>query len=257
MVKIVAKQPVNEAALEKLGLLLDPTDVDFSNTKSSGFTAEAGDVRIVVKGTGIKYVPFVDVPMSGTITKIKAYFSDALAYTISKAEINIKKLANASDVEMYGAEIELNALVTPNLIAYLQAGYLNSEYGDFEADINGDGVITDNSGLTLRNSPESTFGTGLTYNYNIDLGEFAFHYNYFWRDKYQSIFDNNPLGKVKAAGFHNASIDFTFRENYVLSVYGRNLGNERYARPVLITPVSNFGQYNEPRNYGVELTARF
>ncbi|MCB1502720.1 MAG: calcium-binding protein [Bauldia sp.] len=99
MVKIVAKQPVNEAALEKLGLLLDPTDVDFSNTKSSGFTAEAGDVRIVVKGTGIKYVPFVDVPMSGTITKIKAYFSDALAYTISKAEINIKKLANASDVE--------------------------------------------------------------------------------------------------------------------------------------------------------------
>ena len=166
-------------------------------------------------------------------------------------------VANASDVEMYGAEIELNALVTPNLIAYLQAGYLNSEYGDFEADINGDGVITDNSGLTLRNSPENTFGTGLTYNYNIDLGEFAFHYNYFWRDKYQSIFDNNPLGKVKAAGFHNASIDFTFRENYVLSVYGRNLGNERYARPVLITPVSNFGQYNEPRNYGVELTARF
>ena len=41
------------------------------------------------------------------------------------------------------------------------------------------------------------------------------------------------------------------------SVYGRNLGDERYARVVLIPPVSNFGQYNEPRNYGVELSLTF
>jgi outer membrane receptor protein involved in Fe transport len=42
-----------------------------------------------------------------------------------------------------------------------------------------------------------------------------------------------------------------------LSVYGRNLGDERYYRAVTIPPVSTFGQWNEPRNYGVTVTYLF
>ena len=59
------------------------------------------------------------------------------------------------------------------------------------------------------------------------------------------------------ASFHNASVDINFLDHYRLSFYGRNLSDERYARVVLIPPVSNFGQYNEPRNYGVEFSLKF
>jgi Ca2+-binding RTX toxin-like protein len=99
MVKVIAKQPLNEAALEELGLLLDPADVDFSNAGTKGFTAEADDVRIEVKGSGFKYVPFTDIPQAGTIAGVKVFLADALAYQLKDADIEIKQLAGASDAE--------------------------------------------------------------------------------------------------------------------------------------------------------------
>jgi iron complex outermembrane receptor protein len=166
-------------------------------------------------------------------------------------------VTNASDVEMYGLELEFTALLTEKLSLFMNLGLLDSEYSKFDADISGDGVVTDNSGLDLRNAPKTTFGAGLDWVQPVGSGELGAHYNYYWRDDYQTIFQNNPLGEVKSAGFHNASIDYSFLDNYQISVYGRNLSDERYARVVLITPVSNFGQYNEPRNYGVEFIVKF
>jgi iron complex outermembrane receptor protein len=68
--------------------------------------------------------------------------------------------------------------------------------------------------------------------------------------------NNNPAGLVDAGGFHNASIDVTFGDHYRLSAYGRNMGDERYARVIPIG-ITTFGNYNAPENYGVELTVEF
>jgi hypothetical protein len=104
MVKVIAKQPVNEAALLELQLLLDPS-VEYSNTNPNGFTAEADDVRIEVKGSGLKYVPILDIPQAGTISQIKVFFSNEIAYILKDADIDIKDLAGASDVEAAIREI--------------------------------------------------------------------------------------------------------------------------------------------------------
>jgi Ca2+-binding RTX toxin-like protein len=98
MVKIIAKQPLNEAALLELQLLLDPS-VEYSNTNQKGFSAEADDVRIAVSGSGFKYVPILDLPRAGTISQVKVFFSDEIAYVLKDADIDIKDLAGASDVE--------------------------------------------------------------------------------------------------------------------------------------------------------------
>jgi iron complex outermembrane recepter protein len=164
---------------------------------------------------------------------------------------------NASDVEIMGVEIEFTAALTDKLTVFANYGYIDSEYSDFDADLNGDGTVTDNSGLTLRNTSENTFGAGANWVQPLSFGDLAVNYNYFWRDDYQTIFQNDPLGLVEAAGFHNASIDLNFLEHYRVSVFGRNLSDERYARVVLIDPVSTFGQYNEPRTYGVQFTMDF
>ena len=51
-------------------------------------------------------------------------------------------------------------------------------------------------------------------------------------------------------------LDLTFGDHYRLSVYGRNLGDERFARVVPIG-ISTWGNYNPPEHYGVEFTAEF
>ena len=164
---------------------------------------------------------------------------------------------NASDVDIQGLEVELVAALTDHLNLSANLGLLDTEYKEFFADISGDGVATDNSGLVIRNAPETTFGLGLDYVRDIGIADLSANYSYRWRDEYQTIFGNDPLGWVDITAFHNASVSLDFNEKYELSVYGRNLTDERYARVILIPPVANFGQYTPPRHYGIAFTARF
>lgn len=162
---------------------------------------------------------------------------------------------NAADAEIAGLELELTAQITSGLSAFFNYGYIDAEFTDFTVSDN-DGNAVDNSGLELRNAPEQTVGLGVDYFLPLSFGEFSAHYNYQWRDEYHTILNNNPKGLVESAGFHNASIDMTFGEHYKVSVYGRNIGDERYARVVDIG-LSSWGNYNPPEHYGVELSLAF
>jgi iron complex outermembrane receptor protein len=119
-------------------------------------------------------------------------------------------------------------------------------------------VPEDGSSLDMRNAPEYTFGAGLNYVHSLfSHSEMSYAVNYNWRDEYVTIFNNDPLGRKDSAGFWNANIDYRFKESLTVSVYGRNIGDERYFRAVLIPPISSFGQWNEPENYGVTVTYEF
>ena len=162
---------------------------------------------------------------------------------------------NAADAELSGVELEFVAQITTGLTGFLNYGYLDAEFNDFTvADSEGNEV--DNSDLELRNAPENTFGAGLDYYLQLSFGELGVHYNYWWRDEYHTVLNNDPAGLIDSAGFHNASIDLSFGERYKLSVYGRNIGDERYARVVPIG-VTTWGNYNPGDQYGVEFTAEF
>jgi len=166
-------------------------------------------------------------------------------------------VVNASDATMDGLELELSALVYEGVTVFAQGGYLDASYDEFL--IEGiPGVPTDGSDLDMRNAPEYTFGTGINYVHSIfGHSQMSYDLTYNWRDSYMTIFDNDPLGEVDAAGFWNANIDYRYKDLVTVSVYGRNLGDERYYRAVAIPPVSTFGQWNEPRNYGVTVTYMF
>jgi iron complex outermembrane receptor protein len=166
-------------------------------------------------------------------------------------------VVNASDATMDGAELEISAALYEGLTGFIQGGYLDAAYDNFLID-GIPGVPTDGSSLDMRNAPEYTFGTGLNYVHPIfGHSQMSYDLTYNWRDSYETIFDNDPLGQVDAAGFWNANIDYSYKDMLTVSVYGRNLGDERYYRAVPIPPVSTFGQWNEPRNYGVTVTYNF
>ena len=130
----------------------------------------------------------------------------------------------------------------------MQGGYLDAEYDDFLLP-NIPGVPTDGSDLDMRNTPEYTFGAGLGYVHSLgERIEMSYNVNYNWRDEYVTMFNNDPLGRVESAGFWNANIDMRYNEMITISVWGRNIGDERYYRAVQIPPISTFGQYNEPES---------
>ncbi|MEP5568601.1 MAG: TonB-dependent receptor [Halioglobus sp.] len=162
---------------------------------------------------------------------------------------------NAADAEIAGLEFELTAQFTSNLSGFFNLGLLDAEFTNFIVS-DSDGNEVDNSDLELRNAPEQTIGVGLDYYMPLSFGELSAHYNYRWRDEYHSILNNAEIGLIDAGGFHNASIDMSFGEHYKLSVYGRNMGDERYARVIQIG-ISSFGQYSAPEHYGVEFTVNF
>lgn len=92
MVKVVARQPVDAAALDKFQSVLDPDEAVFSNGRPDRFTVEADDVRAEVKGKGFTYFAFTDTPQSGTISEIRIYVLDDLAYVIKDAGIDIAEM---------------------------------------------------------------------------------------------------------------------------------------------------------------------
>jgi iron complex outermembrane receptor protein len=167
---------------------------------------------------------------------------------------------NASDATLKGAEMEVTAVLYEGLTLSSQVGYLDAEFDEFLVDdvLGVPGVTDDASDLDMRNAPKWTFGANLNYVHTLfGHSAMAYNVNYRWRDDYHTIFNNDPLGKVEASGIWDANIDYTYDERLTVSVYGRNLGDERYARVVLIEPITAFGQWNEPRNYGVRVSFLF
>ena len=235
--------------------------------KSGGIFARTQDVNAITS-----FDPeYVDTYEAGVKSEVldrrvrlnaTAFLTD---YTDKQEEILVPEaggqvntiVRNAGDVEISGLEIEMQAVITSNLNLYMMAGLLDTEYKEFFADITGDGVSTDNTYLQLRNTPDKTLGAGFDYYRDVGFGEFSVNYNYRWSDEYESEFFNDPRGHVDSMGMHNVSMNLAVDDKYKISLWGRNLTNERYARLVRIGPLSQMGQYNAPRTYGVQFTADF
>ncbi|MBT4522353.1 MAG: TonB-dependent receptor [Halieaceae bacterium] len=165
-------------------------------------------------------------------------------------------VTNAASVELPGIELELIAALTENLRLRASYGYLDGEYDKY---IGKDslGNPVDLSGRDLRRAPKNTFGASATYNRNVGAGEIVADVSYRWRDEYEVISDGDPLGHVDAFGMWSASIDYIHDERYQLTLYGRNLNDERVTSVTKIGTLSSFGTWNQPRSWGAEFRYMF
>ncbi|MCX2980450.1 TonB-dependent receptor [Halieaceae bacterium IMCC14734] len=165
---------------------------------------------------------------------------------------------NASTEEIFGLEFDLNYQITANWFMRANYGYLDASYDEYLADINGDQMITDNSDLTPRNTPENTFGLSTSYTMEVGPGNLSGVLAYRYRDEIEAEASNNPLGTMDAIDDVSAQLSYSFSEDrFRITAYGKNLTDEREKRVQLITPISTRGYWNEPRTYGVEFAASF
>jgi iron complex outermembrane receptor protein len=165
---------------------------------------------------------------------------------------------NASTLEIFGVELELQFQVTEAWNIRASYGYLDAEYNDFIADINGDGVITDNSNLTPRNTPENTVGINTTYTIPVGPGELVGFASYRWRDEIETIANNDPLGHLDSIENLDLTLSYIWGDGrYRLTAYGRNITDERERVVTRIPDLTTWGSWNQGENYGAEFAVTF
>lgn len=165
---------------------------------------------------------------------------------------------NAAVLDMFGVELELQAQITQAWFVRATYGYIDAEYDDFTADINGDGIITDNSGLRSRNTPENTLGLTTTYTIPIGSGDLQGMLSYRWRDEVEMIADNDPLGSLDSLEDLSATVSYSWAdERYRVTAFGQNITDQRERKVGRIGGLTTRGWYNQGATYGVEFAASF
>ena len=174
---------------------------------------------------------------------------------------------NAASVTYKGAELELEFAATENLRLFLNYGYLDAEYDEFDLDITPtddiDNVV-DATFLEPRNAPEYTLGYGFTFNRQIGPGELEIFAKMSERGDQETDVLNLSSGRL--AGGSNDDLSATIgyhTERWSVTIFGNNLTDERYEVPIVlggsnITPALFIvGNTNPPKHYGAEFTYNF
>ena len=256
----------------KLGLRYQPNDDlmyygSYSEGfKSGGFFARQANYDIF-PGYDPEFVKNYEFGWKSTLMDGRMIFNGAVfksEYDDKQESIlipvNLANVAtvvrNAASMEMTGLELELMYQVSEAWDLMVTYGYLEAAYKDYLADINGDQNITDNSGLIPRNTPENTFGITTSYTTQIGDGELKGRISYRFRDELETDPSNNPLGSVDSIENINATIGYTI-DNYSVTVWGRNLTDEREQRWRTVAGLTSRGYWNEPATLGITFAASY
>ncbi|MFO7552165.1 MAG: TonB-dependent receptor [Haliea sp.] len=169
-------------------------------------------------------------------------------------------VSNISEAESKGLELDVLYYPTQGLSVSLNLGYLDAEYNNFLADMNGDGVVTDNSFLDIRRAPDLTGNLGVTYEWDVADGLAWARIGYRYIGEHEtSIFNTKPT-RNSSQGLVDLSLSYE-RAGMQYSVYGRNLTEEDgYMISEVVGGVNGLWTYaapRAPRTYGFEVSYSF
>jgi iron complex outermembrane receptor protein len=183
---------------------------------------------------------------------------------------------NATDSDIRGIDVDLTWAATEKLTLKINAEYLDTEYEDYDTAgrapntvLTGDpaaigyGFVFFNAkGQEMLRSPELAIYAAVQYDSTIDLGgregTLSLNMNYAWKDDYIFDFEVDPSVDVTqdAHGILNSRATLTI-DKVTLSVWGKNLTDEKYFFDKVVAATNNRGNYGHPRTFGVDFALRF
>ena len=201
---------------------------------------------------------------SGTLRySVAAFFYDYQDMQISFVdETSTVSTVNAAEAENSGIELEVDGSLGNGFAFDFYLTYLNAEYQEF---FNGDYAngfaITDLSGNTLPNAPESTAKLGLTWAGAVGGGTLTVRGEAYYQDDVYFTEWNRKDAYQKSYEQLNASVDYSWNDQWLLSLWGRNLSDEEVMSNNIITaPLYDslrVGAVLPPRTYGSTVTYQF
>ena len=251
--------------------------------KSGGFFGRQANFQDIDVTFDPEYVENFEIGfksslLDGAMTLNAAYFSND--YTDKQESVLVPRgpadvatiVRNAATEEISGIEVDLSWQITQNWFLRANYGYLDASYDNFIADIDGGAVIepTDNSYMRPRNTPENSFGISTTYTVPLGSASLQGVLAYRYRDSIEvdlvsqvptkpvSPADSGGIGSIGSIDDLSAQLSFMFSDNrYRVTVYGKNLTDERELLTQTIGGIATRGYWNDPRTYGVEFAFSF
>lgn len=221
--------------------------------RSGDFTANEIDYATLEEGYVVnpEYTWTYELGYKSTLFDNRVRFNAAVFHIdwtdmqVATVSNGLQIRQNAGEAHSDGFEANLNWLVLEGLELFAQGGFLNAEFDEYENNANAEGKH-------IPNSNEFSIGAGVIYSHASGL--FA-------------SFDATRLGtkyldsenEIKQAPYTmlNAKVGYK-AEDWSLSLYGRNLGDERYiVRAFEAMPGMRPGYMGAPMNFGVEVSAYF
>jgi iron complex outermembrane receptor protein len=186
-------------------------------------------------------------------------FQRSTVVTVPGTAFQETRTFNAADVDASGLELELSALITPDLTLSANIGTLDAEYNEFFLDRDLDGNLEDFSGRDVVRSPELTAGLDVTYLQDLSNGarmryNLSFNFEdqntYYYNDDIGSEFDT----VLEERTILNANVTYRSPDDrYYVSVFGKNLTDDRYKTAAqAVGALWTFANYGPPRVYGIE-----
>jgi len=190
--------------------------------------------------------------------------------------------ANAASARIRGVELEMIAMLMPNLRFDFNVGYLDSSYSKFCADLDGpepstvfptspcgnvvavgdlanDGipdylVDQDHSNLSLAQAPKWNYSANLNYEIPLPAGYMVLDGRYSYSEKLFT--DYRELSPRDSVGLFDASISYRDADDrYRISLYGQNLTDETYTTARnLAAQLWTTRFVNPPRTWGLEVS---
>jgi len=171
--------------------------------------------------------------------------------------INLSNVAtvvrNAGALDLDGIELEMMYQISEQWFVRASYGHIEAEYASFTADLNGDGIVTDNSGYTPRFTPENTFGFTTIYNRSFGAGEINATLSYRWTDDIEGSATNNERSHRDDIDNLGATISYMWNDaRYRVTAFGRNMTDQRSSGGPYIGGLTHARAWDEPKTYGIE-----
>ncbi|MBL8552503.1 MAG: TonB-dependent receptor [Hyphomonadaceae bacterium] len=178
-----------------------------------------------------------------------AFFTDYQDIQLQQFEAISPTFRNAGDAEIYGGEVELQAVLGNGFSLAGALGYMHAEYTRVAAGVN--------VGGELPKTPEWSLNLAPQYEMGLNGGAaLIFGADYTYRSEVFNDTENNPENSRPALNMINVSA--TYRspdERWEIGIGGTNVTDERYVVNGVIQPANgiNYGTYNPPAQWFARL----
>ena len=162
---------------------------------------------------------------------------------------------NLGNVDINGFEFESSWLLTPNLSIDFALGLLDAQWATFLADLNNDGIVTDNSHLDVLMAPKVTAYGAVSYTSELAGNTVEYRLDARYQSRYNAFGESNDeIFYRPGTTLINGSLTWTWgqRENSV-SLFGRNLADASAPRLIIGASIFPVAVYEPPRLLGLEL----
>lgn len=167
------------------------------------------------------------------------------------------RILNAANATVTGVELDVTAVPVDGLTISGNLGYLDAKYKDFFADVDSDGIATDNTGLKFRRAPKWNWTIGVNYELPAGPGTVLLNGNWHYLGKHEMTFLNNPA--LANDGQHLVDLSASYKiNNTMVSAFVRNLLKEDgWTIGFDIQGLWSYGAPRPPRTYGIAVTQTF